>query len=613
MFFGKYNFDLIEKDSNLSYWKEVAKDFAKNYTQTLLLPPPNITGKLHLGHSFENVIQDFIVRSSWIIQKEKIYWIAGVDHAGISTQIQIEKLNLEFDSIEAKKSFALNSWYSRVCQSFFQQWERLGLLMDYSKVIFTLDPVIKKQVREAFIKLYYDQLIYKGKRLVNWDPQIKSVVSDIEVDHLSSISTLYYLKYQIYNSDDEYLSVATSRPETMFADECILINPQDSRYYRYIGKQIIHPITKKIIPIKTDLSVKIDFGSGVLKCTPGHDFKDYSLAQTHGLPITSCCDQQGILNKLAGKWQGQSISNIRNDFVKELIDLGICLRTETYQTNLSYSSKTGALIEPLLSHQWFLRLPELIKRIEHKKPNFWNDITILPSRFWSVINNWKEKVQDWCISRQLWWGHRIPVWYHKNTKEIYVGEFPPCNCSREIISKETVEKNSHQCYSLDWEPEQDVLDTWVSSGLLPLFVLDQESDKFLSRFSFYYPITKLVIGYDILFFWMFRMVLLGAYFTGKVPFKQVFFHGLIRDSKGKKMSKSIGNVIEPEKIIEQYGSDSLRLFFCENNIWGTDLVYDENKIKASWRFCQKIWSIAQLITSKLAFTELRKVNYQDVC
>lgn len=592
MFSSRYDFQLTEKNKNLDYWQEIIKLTSENFTGTLLLPPPNITGNLHLGHALDSVLQDFLVRFS-VLAGQPIYWIAGIDHAGISTQSKIESLKItDLNTNEKKKEYTWKTWYPQTRQNFSQQWQKLGLLIDYEKAKFTLDPIIQQQVKKAFIKLYQDGLIYRGKRLVNWDPQLKSAISDIEVEHKISQSKLYYLKYLLLNSK-EYLTVATSRPETFFSDVALFVNPQDKRYKKHVGKSVKHPFTEKIIPILADESIKIDFGSGVLKCTPGHDFVDYELGKKYNLPIISCCDEKGILNELAKHWQGQMIGEIRENLVKELEKKEICLKVETYETNLAYSAKSGSLVEPLLSQQWFLDLSSLIKKIEQKNPDFLAKIAFFPPQFAKTLKDWKEKTHEWCLSRQLWWGHQIPVWYHKKTGRVYVGTNPP-------------EKRE------DWEPEKDVLDTWFSSGLWPLVVSAQEGENFPSPQPNCYPITTLITGYDILFFWVLKMILLGTYFTGQVPLQQILLHGLIRDKHGKKMSKSLGNGVEPDELIAKYGCDSLRLFLLENNTWGSDLVYQEEKVIGSWRFCQKLWSITNLIMNKIPTAELRKVRKKEL-
>jgi len=757
MLLNKYDFSLTENNKNSDYWKEIAKNNSKIFKNTLLLPPPNITGNLHLGHALDSVTQDFLVRFSYL-NKKPIYWIAGIDHAGISAQNKIESLKIPaLDNDQKKREYTLETWYPQSRQKFFQQWEKLGLLIDYEKAVFSLDPIIQKQVKKAFIKLYHDGLIYRGEKLVNWDSKLKSVISDIEVENISGKSRLYYLKYELikktnppilgrkneknntfvrviilnkekqillvkdkkwgwtlpggkveenetleeaakrevfeetnltiekrkllligretfffnnqpwegyfyridkyegeikikeeeqgkmleinffnkeskevneysqyfadkkeyqkllnnesqYESKD-YLLIATSRPETIFADVALFVNPDDKRYQKYIGKQVKHPWTKKIIPILADKSVKIDFGTGVLKCTPGHDQKDYELSKKYQLPVISCCDEKGILNELTDHYQGEEINNIRKNLVKELVKKHICEKIEDYETSLAYSTKSGALIEIILSQQWFLDLPSLIEKIEKIQPNFLKKIDFIPINFQKELEKWRNKTQEWCLSRQLWWGHQIPAWYHKKTGEIHVGE-ELCFCEKQEY-KGKIFKHEHRSLS-EWEPEKDVLDTWFSSGLWPIVTLITEEKNFPNKLPNSYPITTLITGYDILFFWVLKMIILGTYFTGQLPFKQILFHGLIRDEKGRKMSKSLDNGVEPEILIKKYGCDSLRLFLLENNIWGSDLVYQEEKIIGSWRFCQKIWSIANLITRKLEIEKLRKIVKGDL-
>ncbi|RHZ36398.1 class I tRNA ligase family protein [endosymbiont GvMRE of Glomus versiforme] len=745
----KYHFDFTEKPENYSYWKEIIAK-SNNFSASLLMPPPNITGNLHLGHCLDLIPQDFLVRYFYL-KGQLIYWISGIDHAGIATQKKIESLNISnLQTTEQKKNYTLNTWYPQTKKVFFQQWEKLGLFVNYENVKFTLDSNIQDQVKQAFIQLYNDGLIYRDKKLVNWDPQLKSVISDIEVEHKPSESKLYYLKYPLLNSDDNpqtnqekntnyeisfvrviiqnkegkilmlkekkwgwifpggkieegetplqaakrevfeetnlvveklkkvkeriflsddlwiktkqqtkqlkgyaywtneysgevkikepektldikfmdktsqgavlcaqwwffssnksdylkmlngeeekpensYLLVATSRPETVFADVALFVNPQDQRYQKYIGQEVQHPVTKKIIPVLADEKIIIDFGTGVLKCTPGHDFFDYELGKKYNLPLISCYDKKGNLNELAGKWQGQKPQSIRQELVKELQEKNICLKVETYQTNLAVSQRTGVPVEPLLSTQWFCDLPQLIKKIEAKNPDFLSKINFYPSRFQQVIKEWKEKTHEWCISRQLWWGHQIPVWYHKKTGEIYVGENSPSSVN-------------------EWEPEKDVLDTWFSSGLWPLTIINQ-GQKFPFPNPQYFPITHLVTGYDILFFWVLKMILLSYYFTNQPSFQNVYLHGLIRDSQGRKMSKSLGNGVEPEEIIEKYGTDSLRLFLLENNILGSDLIFEESKIKGAYNFIQKLWSIGNFLLLKLEEKELKIIEITEL-
>ena len=713
-FASKYHPLLVEKEENSSYWSDIINNSSPSVS--LLMPPPNITGKLHLGHALDLILQDFLTRYFYLDDKP-VYWISGIDHAGIATQKKIESLSniYELKNDEEKKSYTLNTWYPQVRKDFFEQWKKLGLLTDYKNTQFTLDLNIQKQVKLAFVKLYKDGLINRGKRMVNWDPQLKSVISDIEVENKPSESKLYYLKYLLlklenfkkkpvffkiarviirneegkillvkdkkwgwnfpggklegkespqeaaerevfeetnliikktelkklekkplffndYSSEvyiyqtksylgeikikehnkileikffpenskevnecfqyfsipkkEKYLLVATSRPETIFTDEALFVNPRDKRYQEYLDGnwKIKHPWNDRIIPILADEAVKIDFGTGVLKCTPGHDFVDYDLGKKHNLPLVSCCDEKGLLNDLAGQWKNQEPQKIRQELVKVLKEKNICVKVEAYQTNLSLSQRTGAIVEPLLSTQWFLNLPLLIKKIDKENSDFLNEINFYPLRFRTIIKEWKEKSRGWCISRQLWWGHQIPAWYHKKTGEIYVGEQSPKNTE-------------------EWEAERDVLDTWFSSGLWPLTTLSQEEP--LSPSYRYFPVDYLITGSDILFFWVLKMILLGYYFTNKVSFKNIYLHGLIKDREGKKMSKSLGNGVEPKEIIDRYGTDSLRLFLLTNNKWGTDLIFEESKIKGAYNFLQKLWSVGNFICLKTGGRELK--------
>lgn len=586
----KYDFCLVEEKE-----KKELKGFNVNsnlVSFNLLLPPPNITGKLHLGHAFEVIIQDFIVRWEFLKGK-KVNWIVGLDHAGIATQQVIERVS-SFNLIEEKKNFTLNVWFPKIQDKFLEQWRSLGVLINRNSVLFTLDPLAQKQVQQAFIKLYDDGLIHRDYRLVNWDKKLKSVISDIEVENRAVTCCLYYLKYFLYQNEkveeNEYILVATSRPETIFADVAVFINPLDKRYKKFSSKKLVNPCGL-IVPILEDEEIQISFGSGAMKCTPAHDFKDYNLAKKYDLPVVSCCDENGFLNELAGKWRGEAIWDIRESLVKELSSKGLLVKSEEYETNLPFSIQTNEIVEPVLSQQWFLDLPKLIQKSEKVLPNFLDKILFFPNLYRKKIEEWKEKAEKWCLSRQLWWGHRIPAWYHKKTKEIYVGESL-------FVRKEE-----------EWEAEKSVLDTWFSSGLWSL-ISSSKSEIFPSPSLF--PIDLLVTGYDILFFWVFKMIVLGVYFTGKIPFKQVCFHGLIRDSSGKKMSKSLGNGVDPQEIIDKYGSDSLRLFFCRQNVWGEDLIYQENKVKESWAFCQKLWSIANFIIKKVPLKKIRKINSEDI-
>ena len=570
----------IDREKQINYWKKTAQKLFEESNFSLLLPPPNITGKLHLGHALDSILQDFLVRY-FFLRKRKVKWILGVDHAGISAQNKIDSLAIEFSNIQEKLDYTLNFWYPETKKNFVEQWLSMGLLIDPNNISFTFDEIRQKQVKQAFVKLYNDGFIYRGKKIVNWDPKLESVISDIEVEHLPVSSKLYFLKYFISGGkEDEYLAVATTRPETFFADVALFINPADERYSKYINKFAIHPWNQKKIPILFDSFVKTDFGTGVLKCSPGHDKNDYDLASKYNLPIIACCDEKGILNSLAFEWEGQLINSIRENLVALLIAKDICYKIEDIKNEVAFSSKSFVPIEPLLSWQWFLDLTALIKVVEKKNPNFSAGNVFVPEQFAKILNDWKEKAGQWCISRQLWWGHRIPAWFNVKTKQIHVGDEP-------VIDRHL------------WTADKDVLDTWFSSSLWPIISTATSDDNLSDLIKSFHPITYLITGYDILFFWVLKMIIFSLYFTSFFPFKKILLHGLIRDKEGRKMSKSLNNGIIPDYLIKKYGADPLRLFFCENNIWGSDLIFQEEKLIGNWRLIEKISSIANFFSLRL--------------
>jgi len=575
-----YNYYLIEKKKN--NWRELINE-KKNKGKNAILPPPNITGDLHIGHALNSIILDFFIRSSYLIKnKKKIDFIPGIDHAGISTQSKIESLDLKkLDNNIKKINYTSKIWYPDSKKNFCFQWKKLGLLINTKKIFFTFDKRSQKIVKESFIKLYKEEFIYRGLKLVNWDPKIKSVISDSEIEERNILGNLYYLKYFLEDSKD-YLLVATTRPETIFADVSLFVNPNDQRYKKFINKKVFNPLNKKKIPILADEKVKIEFGSGVLKCTPGHDFKDYELAKKHNLPIITCCNEKGLLNERANKWKNKNISYIRKELVEYLLKKNICEKIEEKRINVNYSIRTNSMSEIILSKQWFLNLPLLIKKVNFEKNDFLENIDIKPLNFKNELKKWKNNAKEWCISRQSWWGHKIPAWYQKKSNKTHVGIKKPIKG--------------------DWLADKDVLDTWFSSSLWPIIT----TYKNIKNNSFLYPTTLLITGYDIIFFWVLKMIIMGYFFKKEKPFKKIFIHGLIRDEKGKKMSKSLNNGILPNEIIKKHGCDSLRIFLLENNIWGSDLNYKEEKIKKNWKLCQKIWNIFNFIKIKTNFKKITK-------
>lgn len=598
----KYDFCLVEGENEALFKKNIFSFEMGSFS--LMLPPPNITGDLHLGHAYEVIIQDFIIRLEFLRGK-RVNWIVGLDHAGIATQRVIERIS-SLQTPEEKNKFTLNDWFPRVCYKFLEQWRSLGVVIDKDSILFTLDDLAQKQVRRAFVELYNKGFIYRDNRLVYWDKQLKSVISDIEVESRVVANNLYYLKYWLYDEDKtkkkKYILVATSRPETIFADVAVFVNPLDKRYWALTSRKLINPCGL-VIPLLKDEEIQINFGSGAMKCTPAHDVFDYNLAKKHNLSFFSCCDEEGVLNDLAGEWCGKKIWKIRNLLLNKLNSEGFLEKTESYKTSLIYSIQTDEIVETILSRQWFLDLPKLIKEAEKILPNFLDKITFFPDFYHKKIKEWGAKAEKWCLSRQLWWGHKIPAWHNKKTGDVYVGEYL-CSC------EETKETLDHFHRSADeWEATTDVLDTWFSSGLWPLISSSKMGD-FPSPTLF--PIDILVTGYDILFFWVFKMIVLGVYFKRNIPFRRICLHGLVRDVNKKKMSKSLGNGINPQEIISRYGCDSLRLFFCKQNVWGEDLIYRENKVEESWNFCQKLWSITNFIIKKVPLSRIRKLIDTDV-
>lgn len=576
-------------DSKITEDKSLEVDLSVNqnkysFSKSILMPPPNITGNLHIGHSLDLAIQDFIVRSS-SLRSERINWISGLDHAGIATQSKIESLGL-LDSRKNttdKSKFVIEEWYPQQKENFIKQWKNLGLFINYNQDNFTMNLDVQEKVRNYFILLYNDGLIYQSNKIINWDVKLQTAVSDIEVDSINIDGTLFYVKYLFSDVECEHLEVATSRPETIFADVALFVNPNDCRYNKYIGAYVNNPLNGKKIKIFSSEKVKIDFGTGVLKCTPSHDFDDYELAQLFDLPLVECYDKKGIFNDFAGKWKGKNARDSRKEIVEFLRDNNLFVKEEKYQTKENISQRSNSIVEPLVSLQWFLNLPLMIEKIEFSNPNFLDEINFLPFSAKDKILTWKYKIKEWCISRQLWWGHQIPIWHNLNDSKIT-----------------TIEDKSQE---IGWKKDTDVLDTWFSSSLWPLIVSTKQNE--------FIQIDYLVTGSDLLFFWLFKMIIFSFYFHNKSPFKTVIIHGLIKDKLGKKMSKSLGNGIEPEEIISKYSADALRLFLLSNNIHGSDLKFDEDKLKGCYFFLQKLWSIFNFITKNSRF-DMLEIKWDDL-
>lgn len=535
---------------------------------TIVIPPPNVTGKLHLGHAWDTSIQDMIIRRKRM-QGYDALWIPGMDHAGIATQAKVDK-RLKDQGISrydiGREKFLEQAWawkeeYASIIR---KQWAALGLSLDYTKERFTLDEGLNKAVNYVFISLYNKGYIYQGERIINWDCQAKTALSNIEVIHQDDEGAFYYFKYPFVDASG-YVMIATTRPETMFADQAIMVNPKDERFKDIVGKEVYIPGTEIKIPVITDEYVDMEFGTGCVKCTPAHDPNDYEVGRRHNLAMPLCMNDDGTMNEMAGKYQGMDRFACREALINDLKETGLFDHLEKIVHSVGHSERTGVVVEPRLSKQWFVKMDVLACQVlENKEYEF------VPERFNGTLKNWLTNIQDWCISRQLWWGHRIPAWY-KN------GETKVCE----------------KCPGEGWVQDEDVLDTWFSSALWPFSTMGwPENTEMLKR---YYPTDVLVTGYDIIFFWVSRMLFEGIEFTGHAPFKQILIHGLIRDPQGRKMSKSLGNGVDPFDVVEKYGCDSLRYFLNTNSSPGLDLRYDETKIESSWNYLNKIWNISRYV------------------
>lgn len=547
----------------------------------IVIPPPNVTGKLHLGHAWDTTLQDIICRYKRL-QGYDVLWVAGMDHAGIATQAKVDaRLKEEgISRYDIGREKFLNrawEWKEEYAATIRKQWAKLGLSLDYTRERFTLDEGLSHAVRKVFVDLYNDGLIYQGERIINWDPEAKTALSNIEVEHKEIKGHMYYFKYKVVETGKE-LIIATTRPETMFADQAIFVHPEDERYKDIVGMHAINPANGEELPIMADDYIDMDFGTAVMKCTPAHDPNDFMLAKKYDLPMPICMNPDGTMNGMAHKYAGMDRFECRKALVEDFEKAGVIDHIEEHMHQVGHSQRTGVIVEPYLSKQWFVKMKPLAdevlknQKIEDQKINF------VPSRFEKTFEQWLENIEDWCISRQLWWGHRIPAWTNKTTGEIYVGMEDP---------KDTE----------NWTQDEDVLDTWFSSALWPFSTLGwPETTEDLKR---YFPNDCLVTGYDIIFFWVARMAFQTRYCMKNRPFKDVLIHGLVRDSQGRKMSKSLGNGIDPMDVIQDKGADALRFFLTTNSTPGLDLRFDDKKMDAAWNFINKIWNAARFVQMQL--------------
>ena len=552
---------------------------AKPYS--IVIPPPNVTGKLHLGHAWDTAIQDTLIRYKRMQGYDTLY-LPGMDHAGIATQAKVEARLREqgvsrYDLGREKFVEKVWEWKDEYANIIKSQWQKLGLSLDYSRERFTLDKGLSKAVRRVFVQLYNEGLIYRGEYIINWDPKLRTALSDIEVVHQDDQGAFYHINYPLADGSGS-VEIATTRPETMFGDTAVAVAPGDERYKDLVGKKLILPLVGREIPIIEDQHVDPEFGTGLVKITPAHDPNDFEVGNRHDLPRINVMNDDGTMNDKAGKYAGMDRFDCRKQLVEDLKAEGYLIKVEPIVHSVGHSERSGVQVEPRLSTQWFVKMKPLADKVlENQKGE--GRVNFVPDRFEGTLERWMENVHDWVISRQLWWGHRIPAWYNKQTGEMYVGEEAP----------EDIE---------NWEQDQDVLDTWFSSALWPFSTLGWP-DEDSADFKRYFPTNALVTGYDIIFFWVSRMIFQSLHFTGERPFDNVVLHGLIRDEQGRKMSKSLGNGIDPMDVIDKYGADALRWFLLNGTAPGQDTRFSYTKMDAAWNFINKLWNASRFVIMNL--------------
>ena len=587
----KYNHKKVE-DGKYDIWRN--KGYFKSgdldkKPYCIVIPPPNVTGKLHLGHAWDTTIQDILIRYKRMCGYDAL-WLPGTDHAAIATEVKvinrlkergIDKYELGRDEF-LKECFIWKDEHSSIIHN---QWAKLGLSVDYSKERFTMDEGMQKAVRKVFVDLYNKGLIYRGERIINWDPVSKTALSNEEVIYKDVKGAFYHIKYYLEDKSD-YLEVATTRPETLLGDTAVIVNPDDDRYKKYIGKRVILPIVNKLIPVIADEHADPEFGTGVVKITPAHDPNDFEVGNRHNLERVVVMNKDGTMNENAYSYQGLDRFECRKKIVEDLKEQDLLVKIEEITHSVGHSERTDAMVEPYLSRQWFVKMRSLANRVLEVQKDKDKKVNFVPKRYEKIMNHWMEITYDWCISRQLWWGHQIPAWYKGDC--VYVGMEAP---------KEE-----------GWVQDNDVLDTWFSSALWPFATLGWPDDtKMLER---YYPNDVLVTGYDIIPFWVNRMTFQGLEFMDERPFEDCIIHGLIRDKTGRKMSKSLGNGVDPMDVIDNYGADSLRFFLTTNTAMGMDLRYDEEKVKSTWNFINKLWNASRYVLMNIE--DLKEVEFDDL-
>ncbi|SHN08301.1 valine--tRNA ligase [Gracilibacillus kekensis] len=590
----KYDPSAVEK-GRYDYWVNgkffEAEGNKEKEPFTIVIPPPNVTGKLHIGHAWDTTLQDIITRIKRM-QGYDVLYLPGMDHAGIATQAKVEE-KLREEGVSrydlGREKFLEKAWdWKEEYAGFIRtQWSKLGLGLDYSRERFTLDEGLSDAVKEVFVTLYEKGLIYRGEYIINWDPATKTALSDIEVIYKDVQGHFYHMKYPLADGSG-HIEIATTRPETMLGDTAVAVHPEDERYKNLIGKKVKLPIVGREIEIVADDYVDMEFGSGAVKITPAHDPNDFEIGNRHNLERVLVMNEDGTMNDNAGKYKDMERFECRKQIVKDLQNEGILFKIEDHMHSVGHSERSGAVVEPYLSTQWFVDMQPLADAaVELQQGNDNEKVHFVPDRFEKTYLRWMENIRDWCISRQLWWGHRIPAWYHKETGEMYVGKEAPKDIE-------------------NWEQDLDVLDTWFSSALWPFSTLNWPNTED-DDFKHFFPTNALVTGYDIIFFWVARMIFQSKEFNDERPFKDVLIHGLVRDADGRKMSKSLGNGVDPMEVIEKYGADSLRYFLSTGSSPGQDLRFQWEKVESTWNFVNKIWN-----ASRFALMNMDGLKYEEI-
>ena len=564
------------------YFTPVVDKNKKSYS--IVMPPPNITGKLHLGHALDNTLQDMLIRFKRM-QGFETLWLPGQDHASIATEVKVENelLKQGLKKKEMGREAFLEKvweWTDEYRERIRTQLKKMGCSADFTREAFTMDEHLDKAVKHVFVKLYNEGLIYQGNRITNWCPKCQTALSDAEIEYEEQAGHFWHINYPLKNGEG-FLEIATTRPETLLGDTAVAVNPNDDRFKHLIGETLILPLVDREIPIVGDDYVDVEFGTGAVKITPAHDPNDFEVGKRHNLPEIRVMDDKGVINEQGGKYQGLDRYEARKAIVKDLEELGLLVKVKDHTHNVGTHDRCGTVIEPIISKQWYVKMQSLadpaIEVVKNKKTKF------IPERFEKTYFNWMENIQDWCISRQLWWGHRIPVWY--------------CNdCNHINVSTEEV-TTCEKCGSHNLRQETDVLDTWFSSALWPFSTLgwpDRTEDL-----EYFYPTNTLVTGYDIIFFWVARMIFSGIHNMGETPFENVLIHGIIRDSEGRKMSKSLGNGVDPLEVIDTYGADALRFMLVTGNAPGNDIRYYPERVESARNFANKIWNASRFVMMNL--------------